>query len=144
MNSAQNRHLAGYSLIEALVSMVVVGIALVGCISALSAMTRSEDRALMTEKMNRLAGEKFDEIIATEDYINTSLSGNFDDRGESGFTWQVEVNPTSESNLDSVTVTVSKESGSVAQPVTITGLMYVPETTTSSSSSTASASGASR
>jgi len=124
--------------------MIVVGIAVVGCISALSSMTRSEDRALVTEKMSRLAGEKYDEIISTEDYINTSLSGNFDDRGETGYTWQVEVAPTGENNLDSVTVTVTKESGSHAEPIKVIGLMYVPQTTTSGSSTSTGTTGRSR
>jgi len=131
LSSGLSRRFAGYSLIEAMVSVVVVGIAVVGCIAALSAMTRSEDRALTTEKMHRLASEKYDEIVATEDYVNTSLSGNFEDRGEPGYTWQVDVSPTGESNLDAVTVTVSKESGSTAEPVKVVGVMYVPQTTTS-------------
>lgn len=148
MNNGQNRRLSGYSLIEAMVSVIVVAIAVVGAITALSAMTRSEDRALTTEKMQRLASEKYDEIISTEDYINTSLSGNFDDRNESGYSWQVDVATTDETNLDSITVTVTKDSGSQAQPVKVVGLVYVPESTTSgsstSSSSSSSTSGASR
>lgn len=130
MSSARSRRLSGYTLIEAMVSVVVVGIAVVGCLAALSAMMRSEDRALTTEKMHRLASEKFDEIVATADYVNTSLSGTFEDRGEPGFAWQVDVAPTGESNLEAVTVTVTKESGSLAEPVKVVGVMYVPPTET--------------
>lgn len=135
MSKGPSRRCWGYSLIEAMVSVVVVGIAVVGCIAALSAMTRSEDRALTTEKMYRLASEKYDEVIATEDYVNSSLSGNFEDRGEPGYSWQVDVAPTGESNLDSVTVTVTKESGSQAEPVKVVGVMYVPESSTGTSGS---------
>lgn len=144
MSNARNSRRSGYSLIEALVSMVIVGIAIVGCLSTLSAMTRSEDRSLMTEKMHRLASEKLDEILATEDYANSSLSGNFDDRGETGFSWEVEVDPTGESNLDSIAVTVTKESGSRAEPVKAIGLVYIPETTTTGTAASGGAQGASR
>jgi prepilin-type N-terminal cleavage/methylation domain-containing protein len=144
MNSARNSRRSGYTLIEALVSMVIVGIAIVGCLSTLSAMTRSEDRSLMTEKMHRLASEKLDEIIATEDFVNTSLSGNFDDRGETGFSWQVEVEPTGESNLDAVSVTITKESGSKAEPIKAIALVYIPESTTSGTTQPSGAQGASR
>lgn len=137
MNSARTSRGRGFSLIEALISVTIVLIAIVGVMGAFSQMTRTQDRALRTEKMHRLACEKLDELIATGDYQTSNLNGTFEDRNESDFSWQAELNPTDESNLDSLTVTVTKDKGPEAPSTKVIGIVYVPSTTTTQGSGTA-------
>jgi type II secretory pathway pseudopilin PulG len=119
----------GLTLIEAIVSVVIVVIAIVGVLSALGQITYSEQRASTTELMHRLACEKFDEVISTGTYTTAGLNGDFSDYNISGYIWTAEVTPTTETNLDSLEVIVEKTSGSSANQVSVSGLIYTPSTT---------------
>src|SRR4051794_38471747 len=88
MFTARNKRSKGFTIIEALVALTLAGIGVAGAIEGIRSLTKSQTRMLEGEHMHRLAFEKYQEIIATQDL--TTPSGDFGDRNESGFTWEME------------------------------------------------------
>lgn len=117
----------GFSLIEALVALVLAGGGIAALVSSMGVMQRSEARILLAEKMQRLAVEKLDEIVATQD--TNAQSGDFQDRGENGFSWTVTDDTTSVENLEKITVQVKKDGDETAVQ-TVETLIYRPPATT--------------
>lgn len=117
----------GFSLIEALVALVLAGGGIAALVSSMGVMQRSEARILLAEKMQRLAVEKLDEIVATQD--TNAQSGDFQDRGVEGFSWTVTDDTTSVENLEKITVQVTKDGDETAVQ-TVETLIYRPPATT--------------
>jgi len=101
--------IAGFTLIEALVAIVVVSIAVVGSMEAFHSLARTQTKAHDTELMQRLAFEKYDEEIVLAQTTLSNSSGNFDDRNLQGYTWSMDVTSTSVNDLMAVKVTVSRD-----------------------------------
>lgn len=117
----------GFSLIESLVALVITGVGIAGLVGALGNAQMSEALNLRAEKMQRLALQKLDEILATKDF-NTE-SGDFSLEGEQDFEWQMVDEPTSVTDLDNITVTVTKTSDQNVQR-SVSSLVYkVPNST---------------
>jgi len=109
---------SGFSLVEALVAVVLAGGGIAALVSAIGATTRGEAKAIQSEKMQRLAVQKLDEVIATQDF--NSQGGNFADDGEPDMDWSMTDDTTSVENLEQVTVTVSKSNDSNTSQVVST------------------------
>lgn len=121
MNSGRVRR--GFTLLEAMAAVVLLGIGIVGSLASFSTMIRTEDRVRETERMQRLAQDKLSELIATGQ-ASTSTDGDFTDRNIEGYTWSLESNASGITDLDSVTLTVSKEGAT--QKAVLDTLVYVP------------------
>ena len=124
-----DRTRGGFTLVEALVSVVILGVGITGVTGALGEMTRARGRAMETERMQRLAFDKYDELIATVQYTTPSLSGDFTDRNEYRYTWHAELLETGTTNLESFAVYVDSAAGGTTKTVKVTGLVYVQPTT---------------
>lgn len=118
---------SGFTLIEALVSLVLAGGGIAALVSSIGATERAEARALQSEKMQRLAYTKLEEILASRDFV--SQGGDFNDRGESDFEWNLEQNTTSVENLTQLTVSVTKTTDSSVKQ-TLSTLVFDPPTAT--------------
>ncbi len=81
-----------------------------GVMGALGSITRTDAIARDSERLQRLAFEKLDELLATGEYA-TNTEGDFTDRGQSKVAWKVETNTTGIENLGTVTVTVTSPQG---------------------------------
>ena len=135
MFTARSRR-RGFTLVEVLVAVALTGIGIASVISAIGAMTKSQTRMLQTSRMQRLATEKFEEIVAIQDF--TTPSGDFTDRNDNAYTWEMTTSPVSiqssnsTQNLVSLSVTVHPSSDTDAKDgMTVTGLVYQqPQTTT--------------
>lgn len=130
--STGSRKSRGFTLIEALVATALLSIGIVGVLTALGAMAKSEAQARDRETMQRLAFQKYDEILATSQDIAAPQNGDFTDRNERRYVWSMEETPTGVDNLDAVTVTVrpANDNSSNALAAEASGLVYVPPTTT--------------
>jgi prepilin-type N-terminal cleavage/methylation domain-containing protein len=119
---------AGFTLIEVLAALVLMGVGLVSVFSALSAIASSEARTRETEKMHRMAMAKFDELRAITDTFSGSDSGDFSDLGEPDYVWELQVDTTGIENLDAITVSVERRGrgGDQAPSATVTGLVFQP------------------
>lgn len=118
----------GFTLIEAMAAVVLLGIGIVAAMGSFSVLTRSEDRARQTEYMQRLAQAKLAELVATGE-ASTSTTGDFSDQNETEYTWEIEVNTSGITDLDAVTLTVKRTSTS--DQTKLHTLLYVPPDTTS-------------
>ncbi len=109
MNSAR-RAKYGFTLIEALVAVVILAIGIVGTMAGYQSLARTESRAQTSEYLQRLALEKYDELIATAPTQLVATNGDFTDRNLTGYSWAMTIDTTSVTDLMAVTVTVTPDS----------------------------------
>ena len=84
------------------------------------------------ERLQRLAVQKYDELIATSALSSASQSGDFKDRNLDGIEWKADVVPSGVTNLDQIKVTVYEtDSSGNGGSAEIDGLRYNPPVTTS-------------
>lgn len=129
-----SRRSRGFTLLEAMAAVVLLGIGIVGAMSANAQVIRNEDRARLTERMQRLAQTKLAELVATGQ-ASTSTDGDFTDQNQPGVTWNLEVNSSGITNLNNATLTV-QESGSANSYRLDTVLFVPPETTATTTGAT--------
>jgi type II secretion system protein I len=123
------RQQKGFTLVEVLVTTVIVAIALVGVIGAIGSQVKSQSKANDALLLQRLASEKLNDLRLLQDPSTSGGTGDFSDREYPNVTWSADVETTSTANLDQVTVTATE--GSASQ--SITTLMYVPPATSTTS-----------
>jgi len=116
-------------LVEALVSIVLLGVGITSVMGGLSAMAKNQTRTRQVELLNQLLVQKFDEITATEDVFNGTTGGDFAAEGHPDIQWNAEVSTTGTTDLEAVTLTA--EIGDTIS-ARYTGLIYrqPAETTT--------------
>jgi len=117
----------GFTMVEAIVSIALAGFGVAAVVGALGSISLAEANALEREHMQRLAGDKYDELIATGDY-QTETSGNFEDRGDNEYDWSADLVTTGVEGLDELTVTVTRSAGDRDTEFTISGLLYAVQT----------------
>jgi Tfp pilus assembly protein PilV len=113
----------GFTLVEALVGVLLIGVGVVAAMNGLSAIARTDFRVRESEQMQQLAIEKYEELVATGEALNAGQSGDFADRNLDDYRWTVESEGSGIENLQSVTVTVRRGNGD-AREATISGLVY--------------------
>jgi Tfp pilus assembly protein PilV len=129
-----NRRARAFSLIEALVSVVLAGTGIVATMGGLSAIAKAESDAEDREYMQRLAIHEWDELNSNAE-LDTASNGDFQDIGVTGYTWTTVVESTTVTNLDHVTLTVAHEDDDT-DSVQIDSVIYVPPTTTTTTAGT--------
>ena len=122
------RRKRGFTLLEAMAAVVLLGIGVVAAMGANAQIIRNEDRARRIEQMQRLAQEKLAELIATGQ-ATASTNGDFTDQNVSGMTWSLEINTSGITDLNSATLTV-QGNGTTDDTYRLDTLLYVPPTTT--------------
>lgn len=111
-------------------AVLILSVGIVAVYGGMNSLTRAEARARDQDLVQRLADEKYEELISTEPDLSAPQSGNFDDRNLS-FTWEMESTPSGIESLQSITVRVEPRNGNSQAPTGIaSGLVYVPPTTT--------------
>src|SRR5665213_947522 len=68
----------GFSLIEALASITILGIGIAAVMNGLGAVAKTESRVKRIEAMTRLAQHKFDELVATSTSLSSASTQNGD------------------------------------------------------------------
>ena len=116
---------AAFTLIEMLVTVVLVSVAIVGVLGGIRAISSSDLRAREAVLLQRLAVQKLNEMGAVTDPTTADNKGDFSDQGYPEATWTVEVQPSGTEDLDVLTVTVTR--GQATQ--TLTGQLFVRPTT---------------
>jgi type II secretory pathway pseudopilin PulG len=126
----------GFSLIEALASVAILGFGIASVLSALGAMSKVESRMKRVEEMTRLAQHKYDELVATSTTMTAgaSQSGDFTDENNNDYLWSCDIADTGVANLEAVTVTVTlaKDTSTTAPIGKVSTLLYVPAVSTTS------------
>ncbi len=86
----------------------------------ISSLTGAQAKMLRKERMQVLAIQKYDEMLATREF-STSPSGEFED--DTRYRWEVESSATGIENLDQVTVRVTSTADE-NMVETVSGLTY--------------------
>ena len=119
---APRRGRKGFTLIEALVAVVLAGIGVAGSIQGIAALTKAQAKSQEKEVMVRLAQAKFDELIAIGEATN--IGGTFDDWGDPRYTWEAVVDTTGQESLSQLTVTIKSSADGRSVEQSISGLVY--------------------
>ena len=115
--------------------LLVVGIT--AMIGAYTSLGRNQRLAMESEYMQRLAIDKYQELVATEALETQSLNGDFSDRGENNYLWSASVTATGTNNLSALSVTVTPRDSSDTEQFTVNGVVYQQPQTTTTGSATA-------
>jgi prepilin-type N-terminal cleavage/methylation domain-containing protein len=120
------RRRAGFSLVEMLVTIVLVGLAMAGVFGGIRSLMTAEFKAREANLLQRLAADKLNEIGPVTDPRTADTSGDFTDAGHADITWTLEVESTSTLNVEQVTVTATR--GESSQ--TISSMIFLRPLTT--------------
>lgn len=97
-----------FTLIEVVVSAVLVAVGISALVSSLGSFSQAQRRMIDRERIERLADAKLKELAATRSY-QSETEGDFEQEGQPGFTWEAETEISGIENLVELRVTVSKE-----------------------------------
>ncbi len=100
-------------------TVVLVSVGVVGVFGGIAALTRTEARARDTERLQRLAAQKLEELGALGNLDSAELEGDFREQGSSA-TWSAERTAGVRTSVDRVTVTVTDRDRSES----VTGLIF--------------------
>jgi hypothetical protein len=116
---------------------MILSIGIVAVYGSMNSLTRAEARARDQDLVQRLADEKYEELISTEPDLSAPQSGNFDDRNLPDFNWEMESTPSGIESLQSITVRVEHRQANNQTPSGIaSGLVYVPPVTSTTGAPT--------
>ena len=111
-----NKRRVGFTLVEVIVATALLGIGITMGFSALSSMTRTEIQIREKEKMNLLAVQKLNEVLAVGSVENQETEGSFDEYGEPNYEWTLESAATGTENLASVRIVVKTMNSKSTDP----------------------------
>ncbi len=115
----------GFTLIEVLVAIILLGTGIAAVSLALGNVARNAARIEESASLNRLAARKLDELVATGEATNGNASGTFEEEGFPNVTWAITSEPSGVENLNTITITVSKEANDETGKQ-ISTLVFVP------------------
>lgn len=134
----KRRKQSGFTLLEVMVTSLLVAVAVTGIYGAISSLTAAQYHAQTADLLQRLAAEKINDVRILSDPSSDGTNGDFTDRGYPNITWSLDEQASGTTNLDQVTVTVTE--GKDTQ--SLTTMMYIqPATGTSGSGSTSGTGG---
>lgn len=110
-----------------LVAVVLVAIGLTALMSGLASLTASFRRSMEIETLQRLAHEKYEELVATGDWTLV-FEGEFEDDRYEDFEWESETETTDVLDLEYLRVTVTKDGVTGGAAAVAEGLVYRPNT----------------
>jgi len=113
-------------MIEVVVSIGLVGVSIVAALNTFTAMSKTDVQLRDREYLQRLAIQKYDEIVATGGIESAELNGDFSDRNDTKNEWRAEVTPSGVDSLDVLTVTVKASNTEDGPQAVIDGLVYDP------------------
>lgn len=123
-NASRARRIRGFSLIEAVAAIALVGIGVASAMAGLAAMAKTDRLIMEREQLQRLAVRKYDEIVATGQIDVADLSGDFSEESIEGYEWSATVEPSGEENLEILTVVVNPAGDPEGPQATIDGLVF--------------------
>jgi prepilin-type N-terminal cleavage/methylation domain-containing protein len=114
---------AAFTLIEVLVTVLLVAIVLVGVMGGIRALGAADAKARDADLLQRLAARKWEELGTVDDPATAEDRGDFDDAGHPEIEWTLTVEPSAVENVDTVTVTARHTSSGAEQ--SLTGMVFV-------------------
>ncbi len=116
----------GFTLVEALAALVLLGVGIAAVVTAQGSLGRTESRMQELQVMARLAESKLSELMATE-AANVSDSGDFTEEGDTEHEWETIVDPSGVENVNAIRLIVRKVGGRTNDPeYELNTLQFVP------------------
>jgi len=127
MQRVTNR--SGFTLIEVLVAIVLLGVGVAGVHIGLSAVARNTARLEESARANRLGARKLDELIANGEAATGNASGDFSEEGAPNISWSLSSEPTGVENLNAIVLTVQTPQDTQDSAKQLRTLLYLPPVT---------------
>lgn len=105
----------GFTLVEALAALVLLGVGIAAVVTAQGSLGRTESRMQELQVMARLAESKLAELMATE-AANVSDTGDFTLEGDNDHEWELVVDPSGVENVNALRLIVRKVGGRANDP----------------------------
>jgi type II secretory pathway pseudopilin PulG len=110
-----------FTLIEVLVTIVLVTLAVVGVFGGIRSLTKADIKAREADILQRLAAQKLAEMGTISDPNTAEPDGDFSDEGYPDVTWTMEVEPSGTLNVSQIVLTATR--GEETQ--SLTALVFV-------------------
>lgn len=124
---------SGFTVVEVMVASLLMVTAVVVVLGGIRAIQRANVHAANMSLLQRLASEKLEDAVASGDVTTYGTQGDFSDRGYSDATWSLDIENSSATNIDEMTVTATR--GKDTQ--TLSEYVYIqPATTTTGTTGT--------
>jgi type II secretory pathway pseudopilin PulG len=123
--NVRTRRAAGFTMVEALAAVALLAVGIVASLSALGAMTRAEGGMRESERMQRLADQKLQELIATGDW-QFLTEGDFSEQAENRYLWTSTLEPSGVENMEVLSVTITRANRRDDEGYQATQLLYIP------------------
>ena len=111
----------GFTLVEVLVTTVLVAVAIVGVLGGIRAIRDADAKAQTADLLQRLASEKINDVRLLQDPSTGGTDGDFTDRGYPDVSWALQETASGVTDLTQITVTVTRGKDSQA----LTTLLFV-------------------
>jgi len=126
LNSASRTR--GFSVVEVVIATVLIVVGVTALMRAMGGLDKATAALMEKDKVTRLANQKLDEIIATEEY-KTATQGTFDVPDDK-YTWTLENVATGVESLVGLRITVADSTRPNGRTGVAETLKYEPPTTT--------------
>lgn len=114
----------GFSLIEVLVSIALAALVITAVMGGIGVFAKNSAKAIESETLQRLAYEKLQEIIATNDYNTTQ--GDYSER-DIPYSWEASLETTGVEGLERLVVVISYTGSDRDESWTSSTLVYRTE-----------------
>ncbi len=124
MRSSTDRHRRGFTLVEVLASLALVGAILPVAMAGISLAMGLGETARQRTEAAMLGRSKLAEVMATGDWQSAETKGDFGDEW-AGYSWQLTISEWEEPQVSEVTLTVDWTARGQERTVSMTTLGYV-------------------
>lgn len=121
------RNRRGFTLVEALVAVILCGVGVVAAMQALASLQKTNISAVHAERLLRLATNKIEEIGVTSPITETPTDGDFTEDGAPDATYNIDIQAGTVDGTYVVTITATDQ---VTQQSLSTVLFDVTTTST--------------
>lgn len=110
----------GFTFVEAIVATTLAAVGIAAAMQGIASITRMQAQASQKQHLTHLAIQKLDELIGIGEV--SEQGGTFEEQGEVGITWELEVQDTGVTNLNELIVTVTQGGETNSPSVQVEGL----------------------
>jgi prepilin-type N-terminal cleavage/methylation domain-containing protein len=103
------RNRRGFTLVEALVAVILCGVGVVAAMQALASLQKTNINAVHAERLLRLATNKIEEIGVTSPITETPTDGDFTEDGAPDATYNIDIQVGSVDGTYVVTITATDQ-----------------------------------
>ncbi len=116
----------GFTLVEVVVALALVGVGLTAVSASLAAITRAYGALQTSDRVHRAAVSAYEEIVSRDEPTGDALDGTMLVDGRTEVVWTAQVDTTALADVERVTVT-AHPAGRDEPSVVISGVFVTPD-----------------